>query len=120
MELLERGTPQESSQEAIAFQVGEALNKHYPNHPWVISFQGGAIIIRHLSIAHAVWRELKRDGFGAVMNPKMLNTPTEITKSAVRFGGELLEAFGLPRGAWDGREPVVPERMKVRHNVLVH
>jgi hypothetical protein len=27
-------------------------------------------------------------------------------------GGEMLEAFGLKRGSWDGREPVVPAGWK--------
>ena len=114
MHILEKGDPEEQSQEDLAVQVGQALNKFYPNHPWVVSFQGGALVVRHLSIAHKMFLEIGRDGFGAVMDPTKLDTPTSVTKSAIEFGGMLLENFGLPRGAWDGREPIVPARYKYK------
>lgn len=116
IEILEKGTPEEQSQEDLAVQVGQALNKHYPAHPWVVSFQGGALIIRHLAIANLMWGAIGRDGFGAVMNPKKLGTPTSVTQSAVEFGGMLLENFGLPRGKWDGRDPVLPARYRYKQD----
>lgn len=116
IKILEHGTKAEQSQEDLAVQVGEALNKHYPNHPWIVSFQGGALVIRHLSIAHKMFLEIGRDGFGAVMDSKKLDTPTSITKSAIEFGGMLLENFGLPRGPWDGREPIVPARYRYKQS----
>lgn len=116
IELLEQGTKEEQSDQDLAFKIGAALNKFYPNHPWVVSFQGGALIIRHLSIAHAMFMQIGRDGFGAVMDRTKLNTPKEITKSAIEFGGALLENFNLPRGAWDGRMPTVPERYRYKQD----
>lgn len=104
----EAGDPDEQSDMAIAKQVGDALQRHYPDHPWVISVQGRAIIVRHLAIAAEVAAKIHREGFGSVLPKDKLGTPKEIAKSAVRFGGELLEAFGLPRGKWDGRDPVCP------------
>lgn len=92
----------------IAMQVGDALNQHYPYHPWVVSVQGRAIIIRHMAIAAEVAARIHREGFGSVLPADKLGTPREIVRSAVRFGGELLEAFSLPRGKWDGRDPICP------------
>lgn len=106
--VLEPGDADEQSDMQIAMQVGDALNKHYPDHPWVISVQGRAIIIRHLAIAAEVAAKIHREGFGAVLPKDGLGTPKEITASAVSFGGQLLEAFQLPRGKWDGRDPVCP------------
>lgn len=116
MEILEHGTPEERSDQDLAIQIGHALNKHYPNHPWVVSFQGHALIIRHLAIAHAMFREIGRDGFGAVMDPTKLDTPTSVMKSAIEFGGMMLENFGLPRKAWDGRDPVIPARYRYKQD----
>jgi len=109
MELLERGNPDEWTELQLSVQVGEALNRHYPNHPWVIGFQGRAIIIRHLAIADSVARKIGRQGFGALLPREKMGTPKEVARQAVMFGGQLLEAFGLPRGAWDGRDPVCPD-----------
>lgn len=108
MEILEHGTPEEQSDQGLAIKIGQALEKFYPNHPWVVSFQGNALIIRHLSIAHKVWLDIGQDGFGALLPKDKLTTPKEIARSAIEFGGRLLEAFQLPRGPWDGREPITP------------
>jgi hypothetical protein len=107
VEILEYGTPEEKSDQDLAMAVGEALNTHYPHHPWIVSFQSHGIIIRHMAIAQAVWFGLGRDGF-ATLIPKGTKSHKEIMRTALMFGGELLEAFSLPRGAWDGRPPTVP------------
>ena len=106
--VLEAGDPEELTQLELAQKVGDALNKSYPNHPWVIGFQGGGIVVRHLAIAGAVANALGKEGFASLFPNNKLGTPDEIRESCIRFGGELLEAFALPRGAWDGREPQVP------------
>ena len=41
-QVMEAGDPEELSQLELAQKVGDALNQSYPNHPWVIGFQGGA------------------------------------------------------------------------------
>ena len=77
----------------------------------VVSFQGRAVVIRHLSIAHMVREQLGRDGFGAVLPPDKMRTHAQTVQIAMRFGGLLLEAFGLPRRKWDGRPPVVTDKL---------
>ena len=106
---LEQGDLDEASDLALAKQVGEALNKAYPNHPWVIGFQGRGLVIRHLAIAAEVTRMIGRDGFSALLPRDKMGTPGQVTKTAREFGGQMLEAFGLKRGAWDGSLPTVPK-----------
>lgn len=107
---IEQGDPDEASDLAQALEIGRILERHYPNHPWVISFQSRALVIRHLPIANAVALVTGKEGFGSVLPPGLV-TPKNLTHEVVRFGGALLEAFGLPRGAWDGRDPIVPEAL---------
>jgi hypothetical protein len=116
MRLLEEGTPQELSDMEVAFRVGEALNKLYPDHPWLISFQGQGLVIRHMAIAQAVAEELGREGFASLLPREKLTTYRQTVDTAMRFGGELLEAFGLPRGKWDGRPPIVPGSWKYKQD----
>jgi hypothetical protein len=112
--VLEAGDPEELTQLELAQKVGDALNKAYPNHPWVIGFQGGGIVVRHLAIAGAVANTIGKEGFSSLLPKHRLGTPDEIRDSCITFGGELLEAFDLPRGAWDGREPTVPKAWRYR------
>ena len=106
--ILERGDPDELSDQELAVRIGQELEKHYPNHPWIIGFQGRGLVLRHLAIASEVARVLGREGFASLLPREKLGTAKEVAHTAVMFGGELLEAFGLPRGAWDGRVPIVP------------
>lgn len=109
MHVMEHGDPEEASELAIAIAVGEALNDEYPNHPWVVGFQGGGIVVRHLIIAAEVEKVIGRGGFSSLLPRDKLGTPVEIRRSAIEFGGQLLETFGMPRGPWDGEcQPVVP------------
>lgn len=104
---IEPGDPEEAQDLAQALEIGKILERHYPNHPWVISFQSHALIIRHLPIANAVTMATGKEGFGSVLPPGIV-TPKNLTDNVVRFAGAMLEAFSLPRGPWDGREPIVP------------
>jgi hypothetical protein len=106
--VVEKGDADESSDMAIAMQVGDALSKHYPLHPWIVSVQGRGLVIRHMAIAAEVAAKVHKEGFATLLPRDKLGTPKEITRTAVRFGGELLEAFQLPRGKWDGRDPICP------------
>lgn len=109
MHILEQGYPEEASELAVALAVGEALNDAYPNHPWVVGFQGGGIVVRHLIIAAEVEKVIGKGGFSSLLPKDKLGTPKEIRRSAIEFGGQLLETFGMKRGAWDGNEqPIVP------------
>lgn len=93
---------------ALAMQIGDALNKAYAHHPWTVGFQGRNLVIRHLSIASEVHRLIGQDGFASLLPREKLGSPKQVTQSAIEFGGQLLEAFGLKRGPWDGSLPVVP------------
>lgn len=106
--VLENGNADEASDKQLAMEIGEILQKEYPNHPWVVGFQGRGLVIRHLSIASEVERLIGRGGFASLLPPDKLGTPKEIRQSVIKFAGELLEAFDLPRGPWDGRLPKVP------------
>jgi hypothetical protein len=108
MKILEHGDADEATDRNLALEIGKVLERKYPNHPWLVGFQGRALVIRHLAIASEVARVLGREGFCAMLPPDKMNTPTELSHTVMVFGGQLLEAFGLPRGEWDGRPPVVP------------
>lgn len=95
----------------LALEIGAVLQKEYPNHPWIVGFQGRALVIRHLAIASEVTRVIGREGFSTLLRP---GAPKQMPHIAVMSAGELLEAFGLPRGAWDGSLPKVPDSWKRR------
>ncbi len=95
----------------LALEIGAVLQKEYPNHPWIVGFQGRALVIRHLAIASEVTRVIGREGFSSLLRP---GTPKQMGHIAVMSAGELLELFGLPRGAWDGTLPKVPASWKQR------
>lgn len=106
--ILEAGNADEVTDQELAIRIGQTLEQHYPNHPWIIGFQGRGLVLRHLAIASEVARVLGREGFASLLPRDKLGTAKEVAHTAVNFAGEMLEAFSLPRGAWDGRVPVVP------------
>jgi hypothetical protein len=111
-EIIEVGDADESSDMQLAQRVGEALCRMYPDHPWLVSVQGRALVIRHLAIGQVVHEKIGREGFGAVLKPDDMRTHRQTVHMAMEFGGQLLEAFGLPRGRWDGSHPTVPKEWK--------
>jgi hypothetical protein len=91
----------------LAKEIAEQLERHYANHPWSVSFQGGALIVRHELINAYAAEKLKREGFGFML-PKIDNR-RDAVKAAVDAGGATLELFGMRRGAWNGDEqPTAP------------
>ena len=110
--LIEQGNADEALDLQKAQEVAQTLEKHYPNHPWLISFQGRALVVRHLAISDLVRNDLGRDGFGFVLKHLTSYSASDLAKNAVMAGGQMLEAFGLKRGAWKGEEPVVPAGWK--------
>ncbi len=117
MEIIEHGDVQEASDKAMAIEIGMYLQKFYPNHPFIVGFQGGALVIRHIPIASEMARVFGREGFCTMLARHSCDTPSELRHEVMLKAGELLEAFGLPRGPWDGRPPVVPPYMlgEVKH-----
>jgi hypothetical protein len=77
-----------------AREVGECLYKHYPNHLWQVSWQGGALVVKNLAIS---------SHYGFLL-PKAANTDHKLLKQqSLLAGGELLERAGMSRGAWNGQ-----------------
>lgn len=110
--LIEPGNADESIDLQKAKEVATTLERHYPNHPWLISFQGRALVVRHLAISDLVRNRLGRDGFGFVLKHLAAYSASDLARNAVNAGGQMLEAFGLKRGAWHGEEPIVPTGWK--------
>ena len=115
---IEHGDPEEANDEMKALEVARTLEQHYPNHPWTISFQGGSLIVRHLAINNMVNRHIGRDGFGFLMPPDKFRACSSrvLVDTAIQAGGQMLEAFGLPRGAWKGEEPIVPSSWRFKQS----
>ena len=116
LRVLEWGDVDEATDRELALRIGETLQRVYPAHPWLIGFQGRGLVIRHLAIASEMARIVGREGFATLLPREKLGTPKEVTHAAVTFAGELLEAFQLPRGAWDGRPPIVPAAWKYKQD----
>ena len=96
--VIEDGLPEEATDRDIAMQVRVALERHYPDHPWSVTFSGHALVIRHGLIAGAIKDCTGFPNFGSLLPKDKLGNPKSIVKSAVKFGGGLLEAFGMKRG----------------------
>jgi hypothetical protein len=116
LRVLEFGDADEASDMELALEIGRILEDAYPNHPWIVGFQGRGLVIRHLAIASEVSRVIGRDGFASMLPHDKLGTPKEVKHSVVMFAGELLEAFQLPRTAWDGRLPIVPTAWRYKQD----
>ena len=78
---------------AKAREVGDTLNRIYPNHLWAVSWQGGVLVVKNLAVSTFYGFVIKyADSFSA----------TDLAKQAVKAGGELLERAGMARGKWNG------------------
>lgn len=110
---IETGDADEVHDLDMAKAIGVALERTYPNHFWIVSFTGHALVVRHALITNYVTLATGKEGFGALLPRDKLGTTHEAVKAALKFAGSLLEAFKLPRGAWDGIVmPQVPEDLK--------
>lgn len=109
---IEAGNPDEQTDMKRAEWVLAALNDHYPHHPWTVSVQGRGMILRHMMISAVAASALGREGFSYLLPRNKMGTPKEIAHSAMKAGGEMLELFGLRRGAADGTMPTVPKDWK--------
>jgi len=100
--------PHETSYLDLALEISHQLEKHYPNHKWIVSFQGGALIVRHALINAYAAEKLKREGFGFVLPATANSSRRNAVKAAIEGGGAMLELFHMKRGAWLGEEPTAP------------
>ena len=90
-----------AADQAVARQVAETLDKHYPGHAWAVqaSIEQGIVTVRNLNLSGEM-------GFIMHMDD-LLHDPS--MKHTIRAGGELLERYNLRRGSFkasdlDGRE----------------
>ena len=110
---VEKGDPDENRDLELAVAITAALEKAYPNHYWLVSFAGHNMIVRHVLIASWITVVTGREGFGSLLPRDKIGTVHEACATAVKFAGALLEAFKLPRGAWDGQVlPQIPDDLK--------
>ena len=75
-----------------AKMVGEILNQKYPNHLWMVSWQGGALVVKNLAISSHYGFILKDESDYKVLS-----------HNAMVAGGELLERANLARTKWNGQ-----------------
>ena len=79
-----------------AKEIAQALTTAYPNHPWAIGWAPGmTLVVKHLG-GDARW--------GYTIDAAKSFSASDLKKSAVTAGGELLERMGMARGAWNGEE----------------
>lgn len=110
---IEAGDKDEVRDLELAKAVNEELCRVYPNHYWIVSFAGHNLIIRHVLIASLITIQTGREGFGSLLPRDKIGTVHEAQRVAVQFAGALLEAFRLPRGAWNGTDiPQVPADLR--------
>jgi hypothetical protein len=114
MRIIEAGDPEEASYLQLALEIWQQLEKAYPDHPWQVSFQGGAMIVRHAVINAEVSAHLRREGFGFLLAKDKLTNHKEVVTSSVQAGGAMLELFGMKRGKWEGEDPIIPADWKPR------
>ena len=71
--------------------VARTLQQHYPGHDWLIQAdrKKGMIDIRNVSLDGALGCRIKMGSYA---------TSSELEKTAMRYGGEILERFHVERG----------------------
>jgi len=107
---VEAGEKEEARDLELAQRIQERLQREYPNHYWIVSFTGHALVVRHALITSLITLYTGREGFGALLPRESIDTVHHAEATALKFAGALLEAFKLPRDAWDGeRMPTIPE-----------
>jgi len=97
--------PEERDEEQWGLEIAQALDSHYPGHPWCVCFSGGALIIRHMEISSLVALRTGKNGFGSVLPPHRQGRRKDVVASAIRGAGEMLECFNMPRGKWSEDHP---------------
>lgn len=81
-----------------AKEVAMRLTQAYPRHPWAVGWAPGmTLIVKLLSSPNS--------NFGYTIDCAASFSASDLAKSAVMAGGELLERLNMPRGAWNGDMP---------------
>jgi hypothetical protein len=78
-----------------AKEVGDTLASKYPGHLWMVSVQGGVLVVKNLAISTF---------YGFIIKHSDSYSASDLAKKAVLAGGELLERAGIDRHKpWNGR-----------------
>lgn len=107
-------TPDEENQklELLAKLAAQTLNRHYPNHFWMIGWApGGNLIVKHGACDNR---------YGFVIHFPKCATISEFERKVVYGGGELLERMGLSRSAWNGDMPTSIEGVPGTSRILLN
>jgi len=93
-----------------AKEVGDTLSRTYPGYLWIVTVQGGVLVVKNgeIEMSSTITRIQKAHGF--VIKHKDSFSATDLAKQAVMAGGEILERAGMPRRKWDG---LVPDKLDV-------
>ena len=86
--------------------VADALHRAYPNHLWAVSWQGGAVVVKNMSIS---------GHYGMLLENPRKFMAHQMELDAIKKGGELLERAGMKRGKWDGQGAQVLEGSDSQH-----
>ncbi len=80
--------------EAKAKEVALLLTRTYPAHPWMVGWAPGmTLIVKHMA---------GDCRYGFTIDACRSFSASDLARSAMLAGGELLERMGLPRTAWNG------------------
>lgn len=95
VELTSPQDPENAQMELVAKMAAQLLSNHYPDHVWMVGFAPGmTLVIKNMAI---------EDGrFGFTVDAAKAASVSELERSIVFGGGELLERCGVKRGKWDG------------------
>lgn len=76
--------------DALARQIGEVLQQHYPGHPWDVNVSSftGVVHVQHPALS-------TKSGY--IVPMAALATHGDLVREVMRIGGRFLEQFGLPR-----------------------
>ena len=87
--------PENGQMELVAKMAAGLLGTKYPNHMWAVGWAPGmTLVIKNMGI--------EQGNYGFTVDVARAATVSELEKSIVFGGGELLERCGVPRGAWNG------------------
>lgn len=85
-------SPSPSADFALAMQIANLLDKHYPGHPWATwaDHDQGIAVIKNCALDRKL---------GMIMHIANLSSPNEVESQVIERGGQFLERFNIPRGA---------------------
>jgi hypothetical protein len=86
-------------------RVGEILSIQYPGHPWQVGVKHDAGTI-HIELPYLT-RLRTRFPYGFLLHLSSLRNHDTARKKVIWAGGELLERYGLPRGAATADTPAL-------------